>query len=97
MRTLPADNGLIAAAKERNIAILAYSPLGQGRLSRSLCSVLQLFANLNAAGKYSAANPPSTKRYFSRIPMEEIEPLLIVMREIAANHSKHVEYVSDSG
>lgn len=48
-------------------SLLAFSPIAQGRLS----------------GKYSATNPPPSNRGFGRYPMEEIEPLLDVMRKIA--------------
>jgi len=67
LRRLPEETGLIQAAHERGIVPLAYSPLAQGRLS----------------GKYSAANPPPSNRRFSKYPMEQIEPLLEVMRGIA--------------
>ncbi|KAJ3172698.1 hypothetical protein HDU88_006028 [Geranomyces variabilis] len=78
LRRLPESTGLIAAAHERGIVPLAYSPLAMGRLT----------------GKYSAANPPSDKRKFSAIPMEEIEPLLVVMREIAQTRDVPVSAVA---
>ena len=67
LRRLPETSGLIAAAHERSIVPLAYSPLAQGRLS----------------GKYTTANPPPTGRAFSNYPMDQLEPLLAVMRKIA--------------
>ncbi|KAJ9116566.1 hypothetical protein QFC20_000498 [Naganishia adeliensis] len=78
LRTLPEDSGLFAAMKERGIALLAYSPLGQGRLT----------------GKYSAANPPPSGRRFSNMPMEQLEPLLDAMRGIAAKYDVPVSAVA---
>lgn len=77
-RTLPIKNGLLQAMQERNILCLAYSPLAQGRLT----------------GKYSVANPPPTGRKFSNIPMEKIEPLLVVMRKVAKAHDVPVSAVA---
>lgn len=68
LRHLPETSGLLAAAHERSIVPLAYSPLAQGRLS----------------GKYSEAHPPPSNRKLSGYPMKQIEPLLIIMRKIAA-------------
>ena len=49
---------------------LAYSPLGQGRLS----------------GKYSAANPPPRGRTFSAHPMAEVDTVVAELRRIGAAH-----------
>jgi len=70
LRTMPESSGLLHACAELGVVVLAYSPLGQGRLT----------------GKYSAANPPPGRRNFSGFPMEEIEPILTVLREIGAHH-----------
>jgi aryl-alcohol dehydrogenase-like predicted oxidoreductase len=74
---LPEKNGLLAAAHERGIVPLAYSPLGQGRLS----------------GKYSSENPPPSGRRFSDYPMSSIDPLVNVMREIAEKRDVPVSCV----
>jgi len=70
LRTDPERKGLLRACAELGVVVLAYSPLGQGRLT----------------GKYSAQNPPPGKRNFSAYPMEEIEPLVAALREIGARH-----------
>jgi aryl-alcohol dehydrogenase-like predicted oxidoreductase len=70
LRTDPERKGLLRACAELGVIVLAYSPLGQGRLT----------------GKYSAQNPPPGKRNFSAYPMEEIEPLVAALREIGARH-----------
>jgi len=49
---------------------LAYSPIGQGRLT----------------GKYTVANPPNKKRNFSNHPMETVEQIVAVLRRIGAAH-----------
>jgi aryl-alcohol dehydrogenase-like predicted oxidoreductase len=72
LRTMPERNGLFAACRELGVTVLAYSPLGQGRLT----------------GKYSANNPPPGRRQFSDYPMAEIEPLLGVLRTLAERHGK---------
>lgn len=64
LRTMPESTGLLRACKELGVAVLAYSPLAQGRLT----------------GKYSAANPPPGRRSFSAFPMAEIDPLVAELR-----------------
>ena len=54
LRTMPLRVGLIGTCRELGVVPLAYSPIGQGRLT----------------GKYSAANPPPRGRTFSAHPME---------------------------
>ncbi len=66
LRTMPESNGLLRACKELGVVVLAYSPIGQGRLT----------------GKYSASNPPPGKRNFSDYPMTEIDPLIAELRRI---------------
>lgn len=70
LRTDPERRGLLRACEELGVVILAYSPLGQGRLT----------------GKYSVRNPPPGKRNFSAYPMEEIEPLVAELRQIGQRH-----------
>ncbi len=72
LRTMPETNGLLRACKELGVAVLAYSPLGQGRLT----------------GKYNASNPPPGRRQFSAYPMAEIEPLVAQLRRIGEAHGK---------
>ena len=68
LRTMPESNGLLAACRELGVVVLAYSPIGQGRLT----------------GKYNAANPPPGKRNFSDFPMQEIDPIVAELRRIGA-------------
>ncbi|KAF9186900.1 hypothetical protein BGZ51_001690 [Haplosporangium sp. Z 767] len=70
LRRFPETSGLVAKCHELGVAVLAYSPLGMGRLS----------------GKYSAENPPPSNRRFSNYPMTELKPLLSVMERIAKEH-----------
>jgi len=72
LRTFPESNGLLAACRELGVRVLAYSPLGQGRLT----------------DKYSVQNPPPAGRNFSNFPMQEIEPVLAVLRQLAAKHGR---------
>lgn len=70
LRTRPESNGLLGACRELGVTLLAYSPLGQGRLT----------------GKYSARHPPPGRRQFSDYPMAEIEPLVAELRRIGEHH-----------
>jgi len=70
LRTMPETNGLLRACKELGVVLLAYSPLGQGRLT----------------GKYTASNPPPGRRNFSDFPMQEIEPIVTELRRIGEHH-----------
>lgn len=66
LRRKPEIGGLLAECRRLGVVPLAYSPLGQGRLT----------------GKYTAANPPPGKRDFSAHPMERIAPIVDVLRDI---------------
>jgi aryl-alcohol dehydrogenase-like predicted oxidoreductase len=70
LRRSPESSGLIAACKELGVVPLAYSPIGQGRLT----------------GKYSAANPPPGKRGFSAHPMARVDAVVSVLRRIGKQH-----------
>lgn len=70
LRTMPESNGLLRACKELGVVALAYSPLGQGRLT----------------GKYSATNPPPGRRQFSDFPMVEIDPIVQTLRAVGERY-----------
>jgi aryl-alcohol dehydrogenase-like predicted oxidoreductase len=70
LRTMPDRVGLLACCQELGVTPLAYSPIGQGRLT----------------GKYSAANPPPGKRTFSAYPMAQVDPIVTVLRTLGAAH-----------
>jgi aryl-alcohol dehydrogenase-like predicted oxidoreductase len=70
LRTMPRRVGLIDCCRELGVVPLAYSPLGQGRLT----------------GKYSAANPPPGSRTFSAHPMEKVDAVVGELRRIGENH-----------
>jgi aryl-alcohol dehydrogenase-like predicted oxidoreductase len=70
LRRAPETTGLLAACQELGVLPLAYSPLGQGRLS----------------GKYSAQNPPPGKRGFSAHPMEIVDVVVGELRSIGERH-----------
>jgi aryl-alcohol dehydrogenase-like predicted oxidoreductase len=70
LRRSPETDGLLAACAELGVVPLAYSPIGQGRLT----------------GKYSAANPPPGRRNFSKHPMEVVDRVVAELRTIGEKH-----------
>jgi aryl-alcohol dehydrogenase-like predicted oxidoreductase len=70
LRRSPESSGLIAACRGLGVVPLAYSPIGQGRLT----------------GKYSTANPPPGQRRFSAHPMELVDIVVAELRRIGAQH-----------
>jgi aryl-alcohol dehydrogenase-like predicted oxidoreductase len=73
LRRSPETSGLLATCAELGVVPLAYSPLGQGRLT----------------GKYSAENPPPGNRNFSAHPMEVVDQVVAELRRIGeANGDK---------
>jgi aryl-alcohol dehydrogenase-like predicted oxidoreductase len=68
LRTMPIRSGLLECCRELGVVPLAYSPIGQGRLT----------------GKYSAANPPPKSRNFSNHPMEQVDKIVAELRRIGA-------------
>jgi aryl-alcohol dehydrogenase-like predicted oxidoreductase len=72
LRRKPETGGLLAACKRLGVVPLAYSPIGQGRLT----------------GKYSAANPPPGRRSFSAHPMEKVDEVVAVVRRIGEAHDR---------
>ena len=70
LRTVPETGGLLATHERLGVVTLAYSPIGQGRLT----------------GKYSAADPPPGKRGFSAHPMELVDPIVAELRRIGDAH-----------
>jgi aryl-alcohol dehydrogenase-like predicted oxidoreductase len=73
LRTMPEKSGLLGCCRELGVVPLAYSPIGQGRLT----------------GKYSASNPPPKSRTFSNHPMVQVDKIVAELRRIgAANGDK---------
>lgn len=70
LRRGPETGGLLAACADLGVIPLAYSPIGQGRLT----------------GKYSAANPPPGKRNFSNHPMEVVDGIVAELHRIGGEH-----------
>ena len=70
LRRAPETTGLLAACAELGVVPLAYSPIGQGRLT----------------GKYSVTNPPPGKRGFSAHPMEKVDRVVAELRRIGGIH-----------
>ncbi len=70
LRTMPEKVGLLECCRELGVVPLAYSPIGQGRLT----------------GKYSAANPPPKTRTFSNHPMESVDRIVGALRRIGEAH-----------
>jgi aryl-alcohol dehydrogenase-like predicted oxidoreductase len=69
-------NGVLAAARELDVTILAYSPLAQGLLT----------------GKYTASNPPtgarSLDKRFQTAGLQQLQPMLDKLNELGAKYSK---------
>ncbi len=78
LRRSPESGGLLAACQRLGVVLLAYSPIGQGRLT----------------GKYSASNPPPGKRGFSDHPMEQVDEVVAVVRRIGEAHHRTPAQVS---
>lgn len=72
LRRAPETSGLLDACQRLGVVLLAYSPIGQGRLT----------------GKYSAANPPPGKRGFSAHPMETVDRVVAELRRIGDRHER---------
>jgi aryl-alcohol dehydrogenase-like predicted oxidoreductase len=70
LRRRPESVGLVAECQRLGVVPLAYSPIGQGRLT----------------GKYSAANPPPGRRNFSAHPMEKVDAVVEVLRRIGSDN-----------
>lgn len=72
IRNRPITSGFVERCNELGVVVLAYSPIGQGRLT----------------GKYSADNPPPGKRGFSDHPMTLVDDVVAVVRRIADAHDR---------
>ena len=70
LRRAPESGGLIAACHRLGVVPLAYSPIGQGRLT----------------GKYSVVNPPPSGRTFSAHPMEQVDVVVAELRRVGEAH-----------
>jgi aryl-alcohol dehydrogenase-like predicted oxidoreductase len=70
LRAMPLRVGLISTCRELGVVPLAYSPIGQGRLT----------------GKYSEANPPPRGRSFAAHPMVEVDKVVALLRRIGEAH-----------
>ena len=70
LRRSPETSGLLSACAELDVVPLAYSPIGQGRLT----------------GKYSAGSPPPGKRNFSNHPMAVVDGIVAELRAVGAAH-----------
>jgi aryl-alcohol dehydrogenase-like predicted oxidoreductase len=70
LRRVPEVNGLLAACTELGVLPLAYSPIGQGRLT----------------GKYSSSNSPPGKRNFGKYPMARVDGIVTELRRIGEKH-----------
>ncbi len=70
LRRVPETGGLLATCAELGVVPLAYSPIGQGRLT----------------GKYSAENPPPGRRGFSAHPMSVVDDVVAELRRIGEAH-----------
>ncbi|MEZ5321972.1 MAG: aldo/keto reductase [Microthrixaceae bacterium] len=72
LRSRPITQGLLGTCRSLGVTPLAYSPLGQGRLT----------------GKYTVADPPPGRRRFSAHPMASVEKAVSVLREVGDAHDR---------
>ncbi|MGP8163460.1 MAG: aldo/keto reductase [Acidimicrobiales bacterium] len=70
LRRSPETSGLLTTCKELGVVPIAYSPLGQGRLT----------------GKYSVLQPPPRRRNFGNYPMAVVEDVVAELRRIGDKH-----------
>jgi len=63
---------MLKVCKELGVKVIAYSPLGMGRLS----------------GKYNKDNPPKGERNFGKVSWEDLERLVSKLKVIGEKHSK---------
>ncbi|HXZ82863.1 MAG TPA: aldo/keto reductase [Acidimicrobiales bacterium] len=70
LRRSPETSGLLAACKELGVVPIAYSPLGQGRLT----------------GKYSVSHPPPRGRSFGNYPMAVVDGVVAELRRVGEKH-----------
>jgi aryl-alcohol dehydrogenase-like predicted oxidoreductase len=70
LRRSPESGGLLATCAELGVVPLAYSPIGQGRLT----------------GKYTVGHPPPGNRQFSNHPMEVVERVVAELRRVGDKH-----------
>jgi aryl-alcohol dehydrogenase-like predicted oxidoreductase len=70
LRTMPEKVGLLECCRELDVVPLAYSPIGQGRLT----------------GKYTVDNPPPKTRTFSNYPMASVDRIVEILRRIGEAH-----------
>ena len=78
LRRHPETDGLLKTCRDNNIIFQSYSSLAMGRLS----------------AKYGPENEPPKQYRFSNYPMEEIEPTLNVLRDIAEQRGTSVSSVA---
>jgi len=72
LRNNPDRSGMLDVCKELGVTVLAYSPLGMGRLT----------------GKYNKNNSPQGWRLLSNYNMAEVDPIVDVLKEIGQLHNK---------
>src|SRR5579859_4707457 len=103
----PETNGVLDACRELDVALIAYSPLEQGVLTGKYRNadvsmpantrrMLSLFLRLDLTGDTKGALPAwqrvfSTPRVMQR---EKIEPLFVILEEIAYAHEKTIAQVA---
>lgn len=72
LRQIPLQDGMKELLDSVGAKLLAYSPLGMGRLT----------------GKYSAKNPPLGRRGFGNCPWQQIQPVVDELEAIGLAHGK---------
>jgi aryl-alcohol dehydrogenase-like predicted oxidoreductase len=73
LRDMPEKVGLLDCCRELGVVPLAYSPIGQGRLT----------------GKYSTSNPPPKSRSFSNHPMAAVDKIVAELQRVGTAQGDH--------
>jgi len=72
LRQIPLQDGMLKLLRDSGAQLLAYSPLGMGRLT----------------GKYSARNQPEGRRGFGNIPWPKLQPLVDELGAVGQRYGK---------
>jgi len=78
LRRLPEESGLIKACHEIGVSVIAYSPLGMGRLT----------------GKYTKTNPPPKNRKFGASDIEDLTEILELLSHLANEYGRSIPQIA---
>ncbi|MBO0778643.1 MAG: aldo/keto reductase [Ktedonobacteraceae bacterium] len=105
LRRYPETNGVLDACRELNVALLAFAPLAEGVLSGKYRTgtpipgayrMLWMIEKLDLFGE-TRGSVSTVRRWFSKhrpAQREKLEPLFVVLEEIARAHEKTIAQVA---